>query len=342
MSSIIPLGVFEKITLTQAWPTEDRSFTPWLAEPLNIAQLGATLGLEMEVEAVEHWVGPFRADILARVQDEANHRVLIENQFGRTDHRHLGQILTYLAGVESAKIIVWIAETFQPDHRAAIDWLNEHTDEDFSFFAVELELWRIGGSPSAPRFNVIASPNDWTRQARIATRNVGEVALAERHHVRLTYWASFGEFLKARNSGFRIKRANKDHWFEFPIGRSDFVISSTISTEKQRIGVELYIANDPSKQAFKALADQKNAVEAEFGDELTWQELPGKKACRIALFRSSTDPSDETSLERQHAWMLEKMERFRAVFSSRVKELKLDTPAESSDSMEGTVVRSGI
>ncbi|TXN29109.1 DUF4268 domain-containing protein [Methylobacterium sp. WL19] len=337
MSSIIPLGIFEKVAITQAWPTEDRNFTPWLAQSPNMVQLGVTLGLEMEVEAVEHWVGPFRADVLARVQDEADHRVLIENQFGRTDHRHLGQILTYLAGIESAKTIVWIAETFQPDHRAAIDWLNEHTDEDFSFFAVELELWRIGDSPPAPRFNVIASPNDWTRQARVATRNVGEVALAERHHVRLAYWASFGEFLKARNTGFRIKRANKDHWFEFPIGRSGFVISSTISTDKQRIGVELYIANDPSKRAFKALLDQKDAAELEFGEELSWQELPGKKACRIALFRSATDPSDETSREGQHAWMLEKMERFRAVFSSRVKGLKLDAGADPFEDIDGVV-----
>ena len=324
MSSIIQLGIFAKVPLIQAWPTEDGNFTPWLASASNIAQLGATLGLELEVEAVEHWVGPFRADILARVQDEADHRVLIENQFGRTDHRHLGQILTYLAGIEAAKTVVWIAEAIQPDHRAAIDWLNEHTDEEFSFFAVEIELWRIENSPPAPRFNVVASPNDWTRQARVATRNVGEAALAERHHVRLAYWASFGEFLKLRNAGFRIKRANKDHWFAFSTGRGGFVISSTISTDKKRIGVELYIANDPSKRAFKALLSQRDAVEAEFGEQLDWQELPGKKASRIALFKSQTDPSDESARPEQHAWMLSKMERFRAVFSNRIKAIKLD------------------
>lgn len=331
MSSVIPLGNFEKVALTQAWPTEAGNFTPWLAESPNVAQLGATLGLELEVEAVEHWVGSFRADILARAQDETDHRVLIENQFGRTDHRHLGQILTYLAGIESAKTIVWIAEVIQPDHRAAIDWLNDHTDEAFSFFAVEIELWRIGNSPPAPRFNVVASPNDWTRQARSATRQVGEVALVERHQVRLAYWASFGEFLKTHNAAFRIKRANKDYWFEFPIGRSGFVISSTISADKKRIGVELYIANDPVKCAFKALFAQKSVIEAEFGEQLDWQELPAKKASRIALLRLNTDPSDGTARREQHVWMLEKMERFRSVFSSRVKALKMDAEKEPRD-----------
>lgn len=331
MSSIIPLGIFEKISLTQAWPSEASNFTPWLAQPLNIALLGTTLGFELEVEAVEHWVGPFRADILARAQDETDHRVLIENQFGRTDHRHLGQILTYLAGIESAKTVVWIAETIQADHRAAIDWLNEHTSEVFSFFAVEIELWRIGDSHPAPRFNVVASPNDWTRQARSATRQVSEVALAERHHVRLAYWASFAEFLKANTSAFNIRRANKDHWFEFPVGRTGFAISSTISVDKQRLGVELYIANDPSKNAFKALSTEKSAIEAEFGEPLDWQELPSKKASRIALFKLNSDPSEEATRRNQHVWMLEKMERFRAVFSSRVKALKIDAEKERPD-----------
>ena len=125
--------------------------------------LGDAMDMELEIEAVEHWVGAFKADILARVVGETDHRVIIENQFGRTNHGHLGQILTYLAGIEDAKTVVWIAESIQADHRAAVDWLNNNTTEQFSFFAIEIELWRIGNSPPAPRFNVIASPNDWTK-----------------------------------------------------------------------------------------------------------------------------------------------------------------------------------
>ena len=174
MNSVIPLGKFERVSLTKAWPTEDGNFTPWLAEPGVIALLSDALNMELEIEAVENWVGSFRADILARVTDEADHRVVVENQFGRTDHKHLGQILTYLAGIETAKTIVWIAETIQPDHRAAIDWLNANTADEFSFFAIEIELWRIDNSAPAPRFNVIASPNDWTKNARSAARRIGD------------------------------------------------------------------------------------------------------------------------------------------------------------------------
>jgi hypothetical protein len=334
MIAVIPLGTFNQVVLTEAWPHEDENFTPWLAQPENIELLGKALNMELEVEAVEHWVGSFRADILARAVDETDHRVIIENQFGRTNHVHLGQILTYIAGIENAKTVVWIAETIQPDHRAAVDWLNTNTTEEFSFFAIEIELWRIGNSSPAPRFNVIASPNDWTRTTRTAARQVGEGALADRHRIRLAYWASFADFLKEKGSTFRIKRPNKDHWFWFAIGRAGFGISDTISTDKQRVGVELYASNDVDKSAFRALLAQKDIIEKEFGEPLEWQELPGKKASRIALFKNGVDPSDEKQYSELHAWMLAKMDRFKSVFAGRVKSLSLPSTATTEESEE--------
>jgi hypothetical protein len=331
MTTIIPLGTFERVALKDAWPTEAGHFTRWLAESA-ITLLGDALGMGLEVEAVEQIVGLFRADIIARSTDEAEHRIIIENQFGRTDHSHLGQILTYLAGVEDTKTIVWIAEHIQSDHRAAIDWLNANTTEAFSFFALEIELWRIGESPPAARFNVIASPNDWTRNTRNAVRQVADKGVAVRHQVRMVYWASFSEFLKANKSNFRISRPNKDHWHWFAIGRAGFGISSTISTDKERIGVELYINNDANKLFFNALLAQKGMIEKEFGEPLDWQELPGKKASRIALFRLGVDPSSEAQFLDLHQWMLAKMDRFRTVFSVRVKALALTSNVDGEES----------
>ncbi len=157
------LGRLEKITdLRDVWKTEAQDFTPWLATEGNLALLGDTVGLDLECEAVEKDVGPFRADILCR-ETGSNSLVLIENQVERTDHIHLGQLLTYAAGLNTVTI-VWIAKRFTDEHRAAFDWLNEITGDEISFFGLEIELWRIGDSPIAPKFNVVSKPNEWTME----------------------------------------------------------------------------------------------------------------------------------------------------------------------------------
>jgi hypothetical protein len=155
------LGRLEKVGLRDVWKTEAQHFTPWLAKEENLALLGDTIGLDLECEAVEKDVGPFRADILCK--DTANDSwVLIENQVERTDHTHLGQLLTYAAGLKTVTI-VWIAQRFTDEHRAALDWLNEVTGDEINFFGLEVELWRIGESSIAPKFNIVSKANEWTK-----------------------------------------------------------------------------------------------------------------------------------------------------------------------------------
>lgn len=316
MSAVISLGTFSRVPLRSAWPTEDGNFTPWLAQAGAISILGEALGMTLEVEAVEHWVGPFRADILARVADEDSenaHRVIIENQFGRTNHGHLGQILTYLAGIENAKTVVWIAETIQHDHRAAVDWLNSNTTEDFSFFAIEIELWKIGDSMPAPRFNVIASPNDWTRSARRASSRVNDASGGERSGFLVAYWTSFAEYLKQHGSKhFRPKPPRSSNVMWFAVGRSGTVIVAIVNTERRSIGVSLYT----DKPAFGALLKARDAFDATVGESLDWQELPGQKRSRINLYKTGDDPSDESRRKDQCAWLVTKMEAFYKAFDS--------------------------
>ena len=165
-----PMGRLERVDLREAWGTEDGDFTPWLAREENIALLGDAIGIDLEVEAQEKQVGPFRADNILCLDTATTdkHWVLIENQLYRTDHTHLGQLMTYAAGLDAVSI-VWIARQFilrkTDEHRAALDWLNEITDEEIRFFGIEVELWRIGDSPPAPKFNIVSKPNDWTKSA---------------------------------------------------------------------------------------------------------------------------------------------------------------------------------
>ena len=167
------LGRLQRVDLRTIWTSEPVQFTPWLARPENLEILGETLGLELELEAQEKEVGSFRADIVCRDIGTGS-SVLIENQLEQTDHDHLGKLLTYAAGLQ-AVTVVWLAERFRDEHRAALDWLNDITHEESRFFGLEIELWRIGDSPAAPKFNIVSMPNDWSR----SVRSVDDVELSE-------------------------------------------------------------------------------------------------------------------------------------------------------------------
>jgi hypothetical protein len=198
-----PLSRINKINPRDCWPHEALDFTPWLAEDDNIAHLSETLGLTgLTVEQTEVQVGPFRADILCREVGTEGY-VLIENQLERTDHTHLGQIMTYAAGLDAAKII-WISPQFTEEHRAALDWLNSITGDNFHFFGIQLELWQIADSPLAPRFEIIAKPNDWTKLVRGGTGRSENRNTSERAQAYAEWWGSLFRFLEENNAGFQL------------------------------------------------------------------------------------------------------------------------------------------
>lgn len=182
----IRFGRLVDLPLRDAWANEARHFTPWLAE--NIDHLSEAIGIPLELTGTEVAVETFSADILARNPMDGT-VVLIENQLETTDHTHLGQIMTYLAGLE-AQTVIWIAPAFREPHLSAIRWLNKHTADGFSFFAVTARIVRIGDSPFAPIFEVKEKPNDWDRRitARRKETQTGNSALGDS---RYAYWQAF-------------------------------------------------------------------------------------------------------------------------------------------------------
>lgn len=330
-----PLGRLIAVPVRDVWTHEANEFTPWLAQPENVAVLAETLRLgELEVEATERSVGRFSADIVAR--DEGDTLVLIENQLEATDHRHLGQVLTYLAGLEGDATIVWIATRFLEEHRAAIDWLNANTNDRFDFFGVEVEVFRIGESPAAPRFNVVAKPNGWSREVRSTTRNLAESPSNDLQRLYLDYWNSFRAFCTAEVPNFRLSAAWARQWWPTRIGRTGFNINGVIGREQRQIRVELYIQlpRQEPKIAFRALQSDKQQIEHELGYPLSWEELPNRQATRIAIYKENVDAADRTSWPEQHRWMLDRMLDFRRVFTHRVRELDLEA-YDSEESQDG-------
>jgi hypothetical protein len=145
----------------EGWSHEALDFTPWLAENLDL--LGGHLGLSLRLKEREAAVGRYSLDLL--LEDAQGRTVIVENQFGQTDHDHLGKLLTYCAGTE-ADVVVWIAESLTEEHVAALEWLNDNTVARAGFFGVELGLLKVDDSRPAPSFSVVVQPNEWKKRVR--------------------------------------------------------------------------------------------------------------------------------------------------------------------------------
>ena len=331
MATTVTLSRLVSVPLREVWAHESNDFTPWLADEENLSLLADTLNLgPLQLQGTEVAVGNFFIDILAR--DIGGAVVVIENQFGPTDHTHLGQILTYIAGQDGRATIIWIAETFREEHRAAIDWLNANTIEGFNFFAVEVEALRIGPSPVAPWFNVVAKPNDWSRD--IVGRSADKVPMDDRARRYAAYWSGFVTFLQDKGAPFqRVSTSPHDYWCSFRMSRPGFLLVTTAGFRDRILGVEVYIRHSAAKSAFDLLEAERAEIEAEFGATLDWQRMDDRKACRIAVFRRDMDPNVEAERPRQYEWLLDQMERFSRVFGNRISTLPLDDTAAAEPSV---------
>jgi len=310
------LGKLERISLRKAWAHEAGEFTPWLAQPDNLNLLAEALGLdELEPVGTEHPVGDFKVDILCT---DNGGKVIIENQLEKTNHTHLGQILTYAAGVGARKVI-WVAESFRTEHVAALEFLNQHTTDELDFFAVEIELWRIGDSPMAPSFNVVVKPNDWAKTGQQNAKAAATMTPTKQR--QLKFWTDWSAWLQAKGSAFRPQKPLPQHWTNIALGRAGIHLAATVNSREGRVGMEVYIDHDNSKAMFKQLLAQKDAIESDLKAKLDWQELPDGHACRILQVRPESPLESEAQWPTYFAWLEEAGLRMTDVFRPRVKAL---------------------
>lgn len=311
------LGRLERVDVRKYWAGEATDFTPWLAMPENIALLGEAIGLDLEVQATEEWVGPFRADILCK-DTVRDHYVLIENQLERTDHGHLGQLITYAAGLD-AVTVVWVANRFTAEHRAALDWLNRVTEKAINFFGLEIELWRIGDSPWAPKFNAVSQPNDWSELVKEQAA-AGPAALSPTQQLNLEFWTQLKVFLEEQGGGVRVGKPSSDHWRLFPVGRTHFTLSAANSMQQGWSAVSLVLTGPDSKPHFYLLRDKfKEAIESALGP-VDWEELPGKGESRLTVRRPQS-PADRAAWPQLNEWMARHLESWGEHFRPIVKAL---------------------
>lgn len=222
------LGKIERVEdLRKIWSNEARDFTVWLAQDENLTMLGETVGIDINLEERESPVGSFSVDLFA-TEEGTGRKIIIENQLEDTNHDHLGKIITYAAGKE-ASVIIWIVKRARDEHRQAVEWLNQHTDENIGFFLLEIELWKINGSVPAPRFNVVERPNDWAKAMKASE------GLSDTKKTNLEYWEAFKKyaFNKAEfKEVFSERKAYPQGWYDLSVGNRHCHITLTATMTK--------------------------------------------------------------------------------------------------------------
>ena len=310
------LGRLEKIDLRKQWKKEDLDFTPWLAKEENIEILSEALGIELEVQGQEENVGPFRADILCR-DTATNNYVLIENQLEKTDHTHLGQLMTYAAGLDAVTII-WIAKKFTEEHRAALDWLNNITDNSINFFGIEIELFKIGDSIPAPLFKFVSKPNDWTKFVRktASNQNITNTKLLQQE-----YWQGFKDYIEENGNKIRTQKALPQHWTNIAIGRTNFHLSAQVSTRENKISIWLNIIGPNAKANFDKLSEiSQTRSKTELSEDLQWQRMDDNKQSAVILTEYG-DMTIKSKWNEQFKWFQENIESFTRFFKPTIMKL---------------------
>lgn len=317
MSDNVPMfGKLEDVAVRDAWPHEARKLTPWLAE--NIDRIADVIGIPLELEATEVLVENFKADIIAT--DPSNERrVLIENQLEPSDHTHLGQIMTYLAGL-NVSVVIWIAPSFREPHLSAIRWLNQHTVEPFAFFALQLRVVRIGNSPLAPLFDVVERPNDWDR--RIQEKALTSSPRSEIVQKRRKFWEHMLERIPSEGANYGPDAASS-RWRSvdpFPIVIAQFLAKGEVGVfiRTPRRGGDI-------QEVIDLVAPVRDRLEQRLGSTI-------KEGGWHILVRSlKIDTNDRANWDRMADWLHEEADRYEAVLRELLpKPVATATPSEEA------------
>ena len=306
---MVKLSKLEEITdLRTVWPHEAKDFTPWLSQEDNIVLLADAVGMDITVDETESSVGDFNVDIYAS-ETGTNRKIIIENQLEDTNHDHLGKLITYASG-KSADVIIWVVKHAREEHKAAIEWLNNHTDENIGFFLCEIKLYRIGNSEPAVKFEIIERPNDWTKEVK-----KNESSNETQQH-RYDYWMAFQEYA-FQNAGFaknfNRRKPSMDHWMSYSIGSSACHLGVLQLRKQKDLGIELYIDDD--KELFHELLKNKDKIEVLAGLTFDWRELPQRKASRILIVKQ-VDFDDRNQWIDQFAWVVDVMLKMKKAFKA--------------------------
>lgn len=307
------LSNLKQVELRDVWKNEAADFTKWLSREENMDLLGKVIGgIELRCKDVEASVGDFNLDILAE-DINTGEIIAIENQLERTDHDHLGKLITYTAGYD-ASMVIWIVKESREEHIKAIQWLNDKTSDDIKFFLLEIQVWQIDDSNPAPRFQVVESPNNWSKQLKTIKRVEKEATKTDL--LKLEFWQGLKKYCKENNLHNLTQTPGMSYWYSIRIGTSKANINLRLNTNTKTINCELIIHED--KDLFVRLYKHKESIETQMAQSLIWENKEDLKHCKIYVQdKISIDDKDDWS--NTYEWLAKNITLFKKAFIPHIK-----------------------
>jgi len=304
----------EYINVRDIWKNEASNFTVWLSE--NIDYLTEKLGFKLNVIETERKVGSFNVDIFC--EDEQGNSVIIENQLEKTDHGHLGQILTYAVGT-AAKTIIWISPEPREEHVAVIEWLNENTPLDMRWYLFKIEAVKIGNSPVSPLFTAVVAPS---QEIKILGSEKRE--LAQRHEKRIRFWDGLLQVMNKYTNHYKNVSPSKDNWLSSATGVGGVYYQIIIRMENASLQLVIERSKNAeiNKKIFDYLYLKKETIENEFGDQIIWRRMDDNISSRIQYDISECGLKDESTWEKYYEIIAKKFVDWDKAFKKHVKDIQ--------------------
>lgn len=308
------IETIEKVPLREIWKHEAQEFTKWLQD--NIEVLDDVLDIHLSNVEREQSTGTFNVDLKA--EDEDGNLVIIENQLEKSNHDHLGKIITYLTAVGATKAI-WIVAEPRSEHIGAISWLNESTAAEF--YLLKIEGIKIGNSSPAPLLTLIVGPSEEAKEAGETKREI-----AERYSIRHNFWSKLLEKSKSKTRLHETISPSQHNWIGTGAGKRGLGYNYSITQHEGK--VELYIdrgkeSEDENKKIFDEFYVHKDEIEKTFGDKLSWERLDNKRARRIAKSITVGGYRDPEKWDSTIDAMIDAMIRLEKTLSPIISKMKI-------------------
>ena len=311
------IGKLESVDVRKLWVHEQYDFSAWLAKEANLSILGETLGISFTDVETEKFVGSYRCDIVAKDDNNKDKIVIIENQLERSDHDHLGKIITYASGLD-ASTIIWIVTNARTEHKSAIEWLNNNTISNITFFLIELKAYRIGDSLPAPKFEIAEMPNDFVKNANT---KFGDKILNRSKAARYDFWTRLIEYssnsVESMLSILKNRKANTDDWMSVSIGTSKAHLEIKLSDKDHCIRIVLYISDD--KELYYLLENMKEDIEKDAEHPLIWRNFDSLKKSEIIFEIPGLNFDDDSNYDDLMRDTLENIVRLKDIYIKYLK-----------------------